>query len=236
VTIVANETQAQKYIRETAERAVPAAIRAMKYVKIGAWVLLAGTVTGTYMHQHDYLSTQGLGSAAWLFPGVIDSGIFLMMIVNHVTVIKHEARRAAKWVGYFLAALSMTLNALAPGSPVAHFVAPTMVLIAALVELVASLIDIDPEALKATETEAQAQVTTPARRTMSEESKAKAKATREANKLEADRKRAETAERRRLARMVREAEARGDIEASWAGPTAPVSPAPVEWRQDGSYM
>jgi hypothetical protein len=232
---VTTSTLSQQFAAEYAKGVVPAILTAIKTVKRNAKWVAAGALLVSTPHQALYLASLSHDWTAWIFavliPAVMDLGMLTMLTITQTAGMNRTARRRAMIVLAVLVTASATVNAIAPG-PLAFrvltaFTAATL----AAVEWVASSIAPDFTAIETAETDATVTVpaTAPAdearRAARRDRDRTRRAAEREAQQLAvqaAAERKANTAERRRLARLDR------DLEHVFAAADAPVSPAPGE--------
>ncbi len=160
-----SKTAAQQLAEARAADVVPNILGAIagirKQSKRIAWCALAAITP----HAIVFLSTQG-GHHGNLFLTIfsvitaalvcitIDLGMVTMLSVVQTPGVRKAARRTALGVLFFLMLVSGTIQFLAPGFLLMRILLGMTVLILVLVEVVASLIDVDPELLGQIEAEA----------------------------------------------------------------------------------
>lgn len=238
-------TLAQQFGAEYARGVVPQMLKSIDSVRRNSAWIARGALAVTTPHQVLYIGSLGHGSlveviSAWAFavliPAVTDLGMLTMLRITQTRGLHRQARRRALLVLALLVAESATVNAIAPGHAVFRVLVAFAAVVLALVEWVHASIRPDFEEL---EVEEQAVAPAPAvdealeqkladRRERDRQRRA---AKRETDRLAAEaeaQKKADAAERRRLARQV------ADLETSFAAESAPVSPAPI--GENASYL
>lgn len=194
---MATKTLAAQYREAQAANLVPTILKTIKTVKraTGAVVILAmGT---TYAHAAHFYAELGGGAFSWIIPGIFDVMIYLCLKVTQTPGLTADAKRAALKGLIGFTAVSMAVNALAPGHVMLRVIFGLVVASIAVAEWISTKIQPDFDAIEAIETANPAPLT-PAQ---------KAAKTRAANKAKAERE---------LRRMTK----------GYVPKSAPVSPAP----------
>lgn len=232
-------TLAQQYAAEHAKTVVPSMLDAIAKVRRNSAWIARGALAVTTPHQVLYIGSLGHGSiveviSAWAFavliPAVTDLGMLTMLRITQTPGMHRQARRRALVVLALLVAESATVNAIAPGHAVFRVLVAFAAVVLALVEWVHAAVRPDFAAIEVEEQSASpalaldevaAQKLAERRERDRQRRVEKREAARLAAEAAAQRK-ADAAERRKLARQV------DDLEASFAAESAPVSPAPYE--------
>lgn len=195
---MATKTLATQYREAQAANLVPTILKTITTVKRATGLVVILAMGVTYAHAAHFYTDLGAGWFAWILPAVFDIMIYLCLKVTQTPGLKADAKSAAfkGLVGF--TAVSVLVNALAPGHVMLRLIFALVVMAIAVAEWISSKIEPDFDAIEAIEAENPAPLT-PAQR---------AAKTRAANKRKADRE---------LRAM-----------ASGKTPkSAPVSPAPI---------
>lgn len=226
-------TIAQQFATEYAKGVVPSMLDAIEKVRRNSAWIARGALAVTTPHQVLFLGSLGHGGSifdvivAWFFaaliPAITDLGMLTMLRITQTAGMHQQARRRALIVLVLLVVESATVNAIAPGHAVFRVLVAFAAIVLALVEWVHAAVRPDFTAIDAQEQEA-VEVAAPTATVDAKRSAAAVKAaqTRAANRQAEQQRKADAAERRRLARQTR------DLEAQFAAESAPVSPAPYE--------
>jgi hypothetical protein len=198
-----SSTQAQQFAAAYAANMATEMMRTIKRVRQAATAIMVIAMVVSYTHQAHYLASIGTAVlGAWAIPGALDALTFLCVKVLGTPGMAQPARTMALRVLVFPVLASGAINFLGPGQIVTKCVFVLAVLMIPAAELVASRIKPDFAAMDAMERDITP--AGPARKLdpqVAAERAAKARATREANKL-AKLSPAEKAARTRARRAV----------------------------------
>lgn len=221
------QTLTQQFAAKYAEGVVPAMLKQIKAAKRDTRLIVAGVLAITYPHQALYLThVDGMHVLGWAVPAVVDLTMLRMLGIVQTTGMRRPAKVGALVLTGCLAVMSAAVNIAAPAALMARAIFGALVLIAAGVKIVTSLVGPDFAAIEATETKATevvAPVKSAANPNRSEAAK-KAAETRKAKAAEQAAADEARRERRRLAAQIRQIEAGVKMQ-DVAGTDAPVSPA-----------
>jgi len=195
---------------EYAKGVVPAMLKAIKAAKRDTRLIVLAVLAITYHHQAHWLTTiDGIGILGWVIPAVVDISMLRMLGIVQTAGMKFPAKRGALKMFAALAVMSAAVNVAAPGAVAARLIFGALVLIAAGVKVVASLVGPDFDEMEQNETAVQATPATEVdeaerarrseiarkaaakRRENAEAAKAKAEEKREARRVRAAAKRLE---------------------------------------------
>ncbi len=224
----------QQFAAEYAHGAVPAMLRTIRNTKRLTLLILAGVMAISYPHQAMFLTTvHGVGWLGWIIPLVVDLALLTMVNIVQTIGMARPAKHAATLMIVFCGLLSAVINVAAPAALMARVIFGCIVGVAIGVKVVASKISPDFAAIEAKETEAL----TAAPRTrkldpaIAAQRAAKARATRERNKANAQAAQltpAQKAARTRKTNKDAAVQAELDLLLNGQLPTnAPVSPATI---------
>lgn len=223
---MAAKTLAAQYREAQTANLIPTILKTISRVKRATKAIVVLAMATSYMHQVHYLEGLGAGIFAYAPPAIFDLTIYVSLLISQTPGLVREAKRAAIKVLALFTAISMLVNALAPG---ADFLKVTYVLVVAaiaVVEWLCAKIEVDFTALEAVETAAGPTRTRKLDPAVAAERAAKARITREANRLA----QMTPAQRAALTRKAKAAQ-QDDAElvrmaAGYIPKDAPVSPAP----------
>jgi len=204
-----NASLTQQFRTEYARGVVPAMLKAIKAAKRDTRLIVLAVLAITYHHQAHWLTTiEGIGILGWVIPAVVDISMLRMLGIVQTAGMRPAAKRGALRMFGVLAVMSAAVNVAAPGAIAARLIFGALVLIAAGVKVIASLVGPDFDEMEQSETAAQPTTVTAeideeaAQRRR--QSAAKGVETRRQRKAEADAKaEAKRAERRARAQAKR---------------------------------
>lgn len=234
-------TLTQQFAAEYARGVVPAMLKTITAAKRDTRLIVAGVLAITYPHQALWLTTiEGVGPLGWIIPAVVDLAMLRMLGIVQTTGMRPPARTAALVMTGLLATMSAAVNIAAPGAGAARAIFGALVLMAAGVKVVTSLVGPDFTAIEATEAQhiAAAQTTPAGPDPKRSEAARRGAQTRRDNAARAATEKAAAAAARRQRREDRRAEKVAsqaamfaqiatELDPTYQDSTAPTSPAPA---------
>lgn len=152
-------TLTQQFAAEYAKGVVPAMLKAVTAAKRDTRLIVAGVLAITYPHQALWVTTiHGVGWLGWIIPAVVDLAMLRMLGIVQTTGMRRQAKTAALVMTGLLAVMSAAVNVAAPAALAARAIFGALVLMAAGVKVVTSLVGPDFAAIEATETAVTAPV------------------------------------------------------------------------------
>lgn len=146
----------QQFRAEYAQGVVPAMLKAIKAAQRDTRLIVLAVLAITYHHQAHWLTTiEGIGILGWVIPAVVDISMLRMLGIVQTAGMKRPAKTGALKMFAALAVMSAAVNIAAPGAVAARAIFGALVLIAAGVKVVASLVGPDFDEMEQSETAAQ---------------------------------------------------------------------------------
>jgi hypothetical protein len=218
-------THAQQFAVEYARGAVPAMLKAIRAAKRDTRLIVAGVLAITYPHQALWLTTiAGVGVLGWVIPAVVDLAMLRMLGIVQTTGMRTQAKRAALVMTGLLATMSAIVNVAVPGAWAARAIFGALVLMAAGVKIVTSLVGPDFAEIEQAE-----QSIAPAAAAVDEAEKAR--------RSEAARKGQETKARKAAEAAAKKEAANAKRRASIDRPVSPATVAEIDAiGQNAAYL